>query len=207
MQTAVETLKNHSVNQLQEADMWEVLHCPRLVLEGRVGPRGRRGASHPPGADSSSAWQQSATVPDHILGQPCSHYEGRTANTLGSGYSKEISWVGRGHVSFSLRMFNPSSAGAGRSWHFSLIVWHWMKSKCWRETGKSSWNVSQGVSGKSSVSVQVEALKTVQVRALKAVELSFKEWEMKAAEMSPETTLIQETLPLQQSCGIFCNVT
>ena len=52
MQTVVEALKHHPVDQLKEADIRQVLHSPRLVLESREGPRGRRGASHPPGAQS-----------------------------------------------------------------------------------------------------------------------------------------------------------
>lgn len=112
MQTVVETLKHHSVNQLQEADMWEVLHCPRLVLEGGKGPRGRGGPPYPHGADlshSNRAWQQSAAIPlHHTPGQPCSHAEGRKANTQ-SSYYIPLGLAEQGGA-MPHRIFNPSSS-------------------------------------------------------------------------------------------------
>lgn len=61
MYTAVESLKHHSVHQLQQADLWNVLSCPRLVLDGRGGPLGRGCAFQPPEAHpghSFRAWQK-----------------------------------------------------------------------------------------------------------------------------------------------------
>lgn len=51
MHTVVEALKHQSVKQLQEAGMWELLHCPSPVLKGSEGPRIRGGLYHRPGAD------------------------------------------------------------------------------------------------------------------------------------------------------------
>lgn len=61
MHTVVETLKRHSVYELQQGDTWEVLSCQRIVLGSRGGPRVRGDAYHPLGADpghSNRARQQ-----------------------------------------------------------------------------------------------------------------------------------------------------
>lgn len=104
MQTLVETLKHQSVNHPQEAAMWEFLHTPRLVLEGREGPRGRGSIPLPPEAEL----KQPTAIPLHYSpGQPCSHDEGSKANTQSSCYIQESSWAGRG---WPHRIFNPSSS-------------------------------------------------------------------------------------------------
>lgn len=92
MQTVVVTLKNHPVQDLQEADPGEVLQGPRLVLQGREGSRSGGRPAQLPAVDAAPG--SGASPQQHSERRPRSHCRSRNGKHAAPVTSKFLAEQG-----------------------------------------------------------------------------------------------------------------